>query len=434
MSIFGAMNSAISGLAAQSAAFTDISDNIANSQTVGYKEVGTAFSDYLTQSNANQNQSGSVATKPEYMNNVQGTVVQSNDPLAMAITGQGFFPVSVGSSNGLTTSFNQQPYYTRAGDFQMNAQGYLVNSAGYYLNGWSATPVSGTINQTSLAPIQVSQSTFTPIATTSMNLSANLPATPSSGSTVSSQIQIYDALGTAHTVNLNWTQTANNNWTVAVNVPDNSTGSAVGTAQVAFGSTSGNPVPEGTVGSIGGDTGTVSSTSYSAGGAAALSFTVNFGSGTQTVTLGMGTYGAAGGITQYAGTTYAQTNLSQNGVPPGSFQSVTTQANGDVVINYNNGQSQTIAQVPVVTFEAPDQLQSQNGQAYTATPNSGTPSALTAGTSGAGAIVTGSEEQSNVDISAQFSHLIVAQQAYSANSKVITSANQMMQATINMLQ
>ncbi len=434
MSIFGAMNSAISGLSAQSAAFTNISDNIANSQTVGYKEVGTAFSDYLTASNATENQSGTVATTPQYMNNVQGTVVQSADPLAMAITGQGFFPVSVGNVNGAATSFNPQSYYTRAGDFQMNAQGYLVNSAGYYLNGWAADTGTGVINQTAVAPIKVDQNTFNPIATTTMNLSANLPATPSSGSTVSSQIQIYDALGTAHTVNLDWTQTAANKWTVAVNVPDNGGGAAVGTAQVTFGSASGNPVPEGTVGSISGATGGVTAGSYSAGGLANLSFNVNFGSGAQSISLGLGNYGTANGVTQYAGTTYAQTNLSQNGVPPGSFQSVSTQSNGDVVINYNNGQSQTIARVPVVTFEAPDQLQSQNGQAYTATPGSGTPSVLTAGTSGAGSVVTGSVEQSNVDIASQFSQLIVAQQAYSANAKVMTSANQLMQTTINIMQ
>jgi flagellar hook protein FlgE len=222
--------------------------------------------------------------------------------------------------------------------------------------------------------------------------------------------------------------------TVSVNVPDNTGGGAVGTAEVQFGSTSGNPVPEGTVGSITNTTGSVTASTYAAGTAATLGFTVNFGSGPQTIQLGMGTFGSSSGVTQYAGTTYQLGGLTQNGVAPGSFQSVTTQSNGDVVVNYNNGESRTVAQVPVVTFNAPDQLQSQNGQAFTATSSSGAPIAKQADTSGAGSLVTGSTEDSNVDLATQLSQLIVAQQAYSANAKVITASNRLLQTTIDMKQ
>jgi flagellar hook protein FlgE len=435
MSLLGAMNTAISGLTAQSASFTNISENVANSQTDGYKEVDTNFSDLLTVSNATENLSGSVLTSPGYTNTVQGTVVASSDPLAMAISGQGFFPVSVaeGTASGVT-SFNPQPYYTRNGDFTMNADGYLTNSAGYYLNGWSVDPTTGVANQTTLAPVQISQSEFNPVATTQLTLSANLPATPSSTAPISSQVEIYDALGTEHTVDLDWTQNSTNNWTVSINVPDNTSGASVGTANVLFGSTSGNGVPEGTVGAITGTTGSLTASSYAANTAATLGFTVNFGSGPQAIQLGMGTYGSSSGLTQYAGTTYSLEGLTQNGVPPGSFQSVTAQANGDVVVNYNNGQTRTVAQIPIVTFNAADQLQSQNGQAYTATAESGTPMAQQAGTSGAGSIVTGSVEDSNVDLATQLSQLIVAQQAYSANAKVITASNQLLQTTIDMKQ
>ncbi len=103
------------------------------------------------------------------------------------------------------------------------------------------------------------------------------------------------------------------------------------------------------------------------------------------------------------------------------------------MVNYDNGQSRTIAQIPIVTFNAPDALQSQNGQAFTATTDSGTPLATTASTNGAGNIVTGSVEGSNVDIATEFSNLIVAQQAYSANAKVVTTADQMLQTTLSMM-
>jgi flagellar hook protein FlgE len=165
-----------------------------------------------------------------------------------------------------------------------------------------------------------------------------------------------------------------------------------------------------------------------------MTFTVDFGSGPQTIDLSMGTYGVANGVTQYAGTTYSLAGLTQNGVPPGSFSSLITQADGSVIVNYNNGQSRTIAQVPITTFNAADQLQRQNGQAFTATLQSGNPIAEIANTNGAGNIVVSSTEGSNVDIASEFSQLIVAQQAYSANAKMVTTANQLLTTTIDMKQ
>src|ERR1700689_3354626 len=130
MSIFGAMNSAISGLTSQSDAFGNISDNVANSQTVGFKLVDTSFVDYLTTSTPTQNQPGAVVAQPLYVNDVQGPITQTDSPLNLAIAGQGFFAVSqqTGQIAG-TPTFNPQQFYSRAGDFTLNNQGYLVNSS-----------------------------------------------------------------------------------------------------------------------------------------------------------------------------------------------------------------------------------------------------------------------------------------------------------------
>jgi flagellar hook protein FlgE len=442
MSLFGAMNTAISGLSAQSAAFSNISDNVANSQTVGFKRVDTNFIDYLTTSNATQNDSGAVVATPDYVNNVQGTITQTDNPLGLAIAGQGFFAVSQqnGEVNGLPT-FSPEQYYSRAGDFQMDKNGYLVNSAGMFLNGWPVNPQTGIVNQNSLQPIQVTQTVYNPVATSTVTLSANLPATPATGTgtaanPISSDIDVYDSLGTMHTVTLNWVQTSSNNWTVQIASPDDTTASDRGTADVQFGPTT-NPVPSGTVGLLqtdGTDPGTVTTSPYATNTAATVSFTTNFGEGPQAITINLGTYGQTNGVTQYAGTQYNLRGLTQNGVPPGAFQSVTTQTNGDIVVNYDNGQSRIIDQVPVVTFNNPNQLQRQNGQAFTASNNSGTPLAEAPGTNGAGNLVTQSVESSNVDIATEFSDLIVAQQAYTANAKLVTSADQMLQTTIDMKQ
>ena len=136
MSIFGALNTAVSGLTAQSAAFGNISDNVANSQTDGYKEVDTSFVDYLTTSTSSTNEPGAVTTLPDYTNNVQGTISQSSNPLALAITGQGFFAVSEAAGTSTANNaptFSTQTYYTRDGNFHMDQNGYLVNDAGEYL-------------------------------------------------------------------------------------------------------------------------------------------------------------------------------------------------------------------------------------------------------------------------------------------------------------
>ncbi len=436
MSLLGAMSTAISGLSAQSASFGNISDNIANSQTVGFKRIGTNFEDILTSSTAGSNLSGSVLAKPDYQNTLQGTIAQNSNPLSMAIAGQGFFPISLlnGGQVG-TVNFSPQQYYTRAGDFTMDKSGYLVNSAGGYLNGWPVNPQTGQINRTSLAPIQVTQNVYNPVATSIVDMTANLPATPAAGVPINAQVSVYDTLGTSHIITLGLTQTAPNVWTVAVNSPDDATGVARGTATVNFGPTaSGNPVADGTVGSITSPTGSVSGSAFAANSPVSLSFATNFGNGPQTIALSFGSYGKTAGLTQYAGTTFQLQGINQNGVPQGSFSSASVTSAGDIQLNYNNGQVRSIARVPITIFSAADELQRQNGSAFTATLNSGQPLNQDAGTNGTGVIKTSATEASNVDIATEFSNLIIAQQAYSANAKIVTSADQLLQITLNMKQ
>ena len=432
MSLFGAMDTAISGLSSQSAAFGNIGDNIANSQTTGFKRVDTSFLDYLTTSNATQNEPGAVVAVPQYVNTVQGTISQTDNPLALAISGQGFFAVS--EAQGTTATgpvFSSQPYYTRAGDFQLDKNGYLVNSAGDYLNGWPAQG-NGQIDTNTLAPVQISESIYKPVASSNVTLSANLPpagnpdpTNPAVQDPITSNVSIYDAQGQSHQLTLSFTSAGanSNNW--AVTVTDD-LGNTIGSGTVTF-------AADGTLASVT-QGGTTTSTRGAAG---ALTLNTTYpasGGGTQSIALALGTIGGTGGLTQFAGSTYSLRGISQDGVPPGNFSSVTMQSNGNVVVNYDNGQTRTIAQVPIATFAAQDALQRQNGSAFTATVDSGPALSQAAGTNGAGTLVTGSVEQSNVDIATEFSQLIVAQQAYSANAKTVTTANAMMQATINMVQ
>ena len=435
MSLFGAMNTAISGLTAQSAAFSNIGDNVANSQTVGYKRIDTSFEDYLTTSTATNSQSGAVVARPDYVNTVQGTITQTDKPLDLAITGQGFFAVSsqVGENKGVPV-FNPQNQFTRTGDFNLNRDGFLVNSAGNFLNGYVQDPTKppGTLNITSLQPIQVGQTAYSPVATTELTLSANLPATPGKAGPVTSQVQVFDALGQSQTLQLSWTPVAGtpNAWQVAIS--QQGAAAPLGVAAIGFGSAANPGAPEGTVGSVTSVSGVAVGSTFAAGTSATLQTTANFGSGPQPITINLGVFGQPNGLTQFAGTDYTLRSLTQNGVAPGSFSGVTARANGDIVVNFDNGQSRVVASVPLTTFANPDALQRENGQAFTATRDSGAPQTLRSGVNGAGQLVTSAVEGSNVDIAKEFTKLIVAQRAYSANTKLVTTADELLQQTLDM--
>ena len=432
MSLFGAMNTAISGLTAQSAAFSNIGDNVANSQTVGYKRVDTSFEDYLTTSSATLNQSGAVVARPDYVNTVQGTVTQTDKPLDLAIAGQGFFTVSsqIGEAKGVPV-FKGQTEYTRAGDFALNKDSYLVNSSGHFLNGWPAD-AKGVVDQTALKPIQINQAGFSPVPTSEVTLSANLPATPDPATPITSQVQVYDALGQTHPLQLSWTPVAGtpNAWQVSISQPG--AAAPIGVAGVNFG-TAGSPLaPQGTVGSVTAVSGGVTGSAFTAGTPATLSLSANFGSGSQNIALNLGTFGQANGLTQFAGSSYSLKSLTQDGVAAGNFSNVQTRSNGDVVVNFDNGQSRTVARVPLTTFANADALQREDGQAFTATRESGAPQTLAVGSNGAGSLVVSAVESSNVDIAKEFTKLIVAQRAYSANTKMVTTADELLQQTLDM--
>ncbi|MDI3308683.1 MAG: flagellar hook protein FlgE [Acetobacteraceae bacterium] len=431
MSLFGSLTTAISGLTSQSRALGNISDNVANSQTVGYKRVDTNFISYITQSSTTSNMPGAVVARPDYTNTVQGTIEQVESPLALAIGGQGFFSVAAarGTQNGLPL-FDERQFFTRAGDFRLDQDGYLVNGSGYYLQGWPAD-AAGNPDRTTLMPIRVNQQVYNPVPTSRIQLAANLPADATTAP-ISTQAQIYDTLGRLHTVNLTFTPGAANTWTLAIDVPDDVGSAARGTLDLQFGGAAVPPVADGTIGSFTNATGSVSLPAGGAGNPADFTFTADFGQGPQSVTLSLGIFGLAQGLTQYAGKEFAVRNLAQDGVPLGAYAGLTIRENGDVAVNYDNGQSRVIARVPLVAFNDPDKLQRLDGQAFMRTMESGEARVTDPASNGVGKLVTSSIERSNVDIASEFTKLIVAQRAYTANTRVVTASDEMLQDTLNM--
>jgi flagellar hook protein FlgE len=450
-SLFSALTTAVAGLTAQSSAIGNISDNLANAQTTGYKAVGTNFQELVNASNATNNNPGGVRATPQYQNDVQGSISSSNTATSLAISGEGYFAVETATTNAAgVTNFNSQNYYTRQGDFTLDKNGYLVNGSGYYLTGY-AVDSKGVTNTSATQPIQVSALLDNPVATTNVNYVANLPSNVTSTasapfSSSTSTVAVYDALGNTYNLQYTWTKStsATNSWDLIV---DATSGASSGSTTADFTTTIPFTFNDGTSGSAGtisaisptaaaGSSYTVS-TPTGAGAAASVTIPLQFpGISSQNVVLNFGTYGGSTGVTQFAdnNSTVTVTNFDQNGLSRGSFNNLSVDENGLVTLNYSNGTTKSIAQIPIVQFYAQDELQRVTGGALEATLASGTPRYSIAGTTGAGTLSSSSLEQSNVDIATQFTQLVQAQQVYSANAKIVTTDDSLLQTTINMVQ
>jgi flagellar hook protein FlgE len=401
MSLFSSMTTAISGMNAQSRALGHISDNVANSQTIGFKRTDTRFEDLLTQSSSRVHTPGAVSATPDATVSLQGSLEMVDNPLALALTGNGLFSVArpLGRDADGSTLFDGQQLFTRAGDFRKDSSGYLVNSAGYALQGWSADG-NGLVNEGVLAPIRIDEASLAAQPTTTAVLTANLPKTPSSPDPIGTQFQIYNTAGDLKSVQLSWTLGAQpNTWTVTA---------SDGTSNLASQTLTFDP-----------NTGTAPAGS-------SLTFGGDFGQGPQTVTLDLSK------VTQHAGSAYEQSKIAVDGQTSGAFRSVAIRDSGDVVVSYDNGASRTVGRAPVVTFSNPDALQRMDGQAFGLSAEAGAMQVQASGAKGAGTISTNALEHSNVDIAAEFTKLIVAQRAYTANTRIVTTTDQMLEETINM--
>ena len=449
MSVFSALNVAVNGLDAQSRAFANVSDNLANTETIGYKRVDTSFQSLVTQSNSNINNPGGVSATPIYQNALQGNLTQVDSTTSLALQGNGFFAVSRGVVDATgQTSFSAERFYTRRGDFTLSKDGFLINGAGYFLTGYTIAADGSR----SAEPVEIKISALldNPVATSMITYAANLPAGASATyESAESTLNLYDQVGGKHEMTIMWENagTANSGeWQLNIVVKDGAVVSGAPanltlTVPVNF-STSG--ATAGTIAPYGAGTGAgiepgagyavVNPVTTVPQGKAQISFSANFlGAGAQTMTLDLGTYGATGGVTQFADTDLQVTTLQQNGIPRGAFQSLTIDKNGFVSLNYDNGSSKIFYQIPVVQFYASNNLQREEGNAFSQTIDSGTPRYSSSGELGAGNITGNALETSNVDIASEFAKMIKYQRTYSANARVISTGSSMLEEIISVV-
>ena len=455
MGIFGAMTTAVGGLRAQSYALENISGNIANSQTTAFKRVDTSFADLVSDSAPGQQKSGGVIAMSRATNQVQGDIQAASVDTFMAINGDGYFVVQKpsGFPDG-TPVFAGNDLYTRRGDFQLDKDGFLVNGSGYYLEGLTIDPVTGNVTGSVPSVLQVSNDFLPAQVTSTIQYRANLAATPltaasaggasellvpgdfgqdptTGGAALAVQgsdvavfldesiaggaVTVYDPQGNPVNVQLRWAKIdsigagGTDTWNLFYQTNSTATGAAdawinVGTDYIFDVNGQMNPVVS-----------SVAITGLTVDGHIVGDVTINHG---------------ANGITQFADSNgSAQVNsLSQNGFAAGQLNAISVSDKGRIVASYSNGRTLDIAEIPLVSFNGDNGLKSLDGGAFAATDESG-PAIFGA----SGNIVSKSLEGSNTDISDEFTKLIVTQQAYAANTRIVTTADQMLQETLSML-
>ncbi len=421
--MFTSFSTALSALSATSTAIDVVGNNLANMNTPGFKTSAVCFRDLVTQSlgaGLGETQVGFGTGLPLTVRQfTQGAIQTSSGLLDAAIQGDGFFVVN--DQNGNT-------YYTRAGNFQVDKNGNLLTDTGQQVQGWTTiNPATGAVDTNGpLGNIVVPVGSLNPAtATTQFTVDVNLNSAAAADTTsdFSTPMTVYDSLGNSHVLTLNFEKTGANEWSYNVTMPGDE----------LSGGTAGTPFP------ISGASGTLTFdssgnlTSPAAGRPITFSIT-GLTDGAADMNLSWNPYTSAGAarITQLAAPSQPSAN-SQNGSPAAQLVHVGLADGGGVLAQYSNGHQVIVGQVAIASIRNADTLIAAGNNnfqlsALTANPSIGVP-----GTGGRGQIVGGSIEASTVDIATEFTNLITYQRAYEANGKVVTSADQLSQDTINLI-
>jgi flagellar hook protein FlgE len=378
--------SGISGLRAHQQMMDVTGNNIANVNTTGFKTSQTTFQDTLSQmvksAGAPQGTSGGVNPAQIGLgvklagistNFGQGAAQTTGKATDLMIQGDGFFIIGNGG----------EQLYTRAGNFSFDANGTLTNPNGQIVQGWTA--VDGVVNPAGdpgniVLPIGA---TMAPTATANITMSGNLSVEAAIGDTKEITTSVYSATGAATTMVLTLAKTDEDTWSVTL--PDDST------ADIDFDAS---------------------------------------GKATGTLTVGGYTFDV-GGLTQYSGASEAKVT-NRDGAASGTLNSFTITQSGQIVGVFSSGLKQTLGQVALANFNNVNGLEKIGDSMFRSTVNSGLAQVGTAGTSGMGMLSSGLLEMSNVDLAQEFTNLVIAQRGFQANSRIITTSDEILQELVNL--
>jgi len=429
----------LTGLEADSTALNTVANDLSNMNTTAFKAQSTNFADLFYQQigsagSGDPIQVGAgVKVATNETNFTQGSINSTGNATDVALNGNGFFVLSNG-----TSSYE----YTRAGDFSLNSTGGLVTTNGWSVMGYPA--VAGVVNTN--APLtaitipvgQVQQ----PQATTTMSMTANLDSASALNTQFPAEVTVYDSLGQAHVAAVTYQQTAVNTWTYSVQLPASDysvagghvvpaaiTGTMTFNANGDLATVAQGAGPAQNVGTVAGDVSSIPldftpagpPASVLADGAAGLTINWNLLSASGTPTISQ------------VDTTSAVSATAQDGYASGQYQSFSIGSDGSVSVTYSNGQQQNVGQLALANMPNLQGLDLLGNGDYATTLASGSAAVGVSGSAGLATLQDNSLEASNVNISTEFSDLIVAQRAFEANAKSVTTFDTVTQDTINMV-
>ncbi len=416
MSFLRSLFSGVSGLMNQQTMMDVIGNNIANINTIGFKASRATFSELYAQtlSGATQPTATNGGTNPiqvglgTKVNSIdtpfsQGSLQTTGVNTDLAIQGSAFFIVKQNGKN----------LYTRDGTFSLDANGKLVDpGTGAIVQGKLADAQGNIPSGTALQDIQIQMDEKSPAkATTNAKFAGNLDSSAAVGTSVNSSVSVFDSLGNQTTVTLTFTKTADNAWSWTAAAPAPATTSSSGT--VTFNT-------DGTLNSVTGSPLVVTPGT----GAPDISFTLDLGTPTAAAP------GVFAGLTQTSGDSTVSLR-DQDGYTSGSLSTFTIESSGIIRGTFSNGTKMALGQIMVAEFNNPGGLVKSGDNCYALSGNSGTPAIVNAG--GTSTIQSGALEQSNVDLSDEFTKMIMAQRGFQASARVITTSDQILQEVVNLI-
>ena len=405
MGILTTLFSAVSGLNTYGNAMSVIGNNIANVGTAGFKSSRASFADLVSASLGGGSTTGQVGLGV-FLNDVQTSFVQGSlsntgNTLDLAIDGNGFFNVRDAAG---TVS------YSRAGQFQVNNLGEIVDPSGRFLQGYQASTtgiILGTVGNITLSTATVApQASSTAAVEANLNAASTVPATVFNAADAttynfSNGMTIYDSLGAQHQLRLYYVKSAPNTWNLHSQIDG---GATTAQTNLVFN----------TSGVLTGGGAQTFSLPITGGAATPLSVAMDFSNITQ--------FGSASSLT----------DQTQDGFTSGSFQSLSIDEEGRVVAQFTNGQTRTLSQVVLSRFTNPNGLTRSGENGFAATIDSGAPLDGAPTNNGLGRLIPQTIEQSNVDLGKEFVDMIITQRAFQANSRAITTSDEMLQELVNL--
>ena len=429
MSLIHALYSGLTGINANGTNLGIIGDNLANVNTVGFKSSRAVFGDLLAHiapCNYSQAQMGAGTHLMDIEQNFnQGSMKATTSALDLAIQGRGFFVVS-GQYNGVDSLF-----YTRAGNFKLDSEGYLVTTAGLRVQGYPANTAGSLLN--TIGDLRLSGLNLAPKSTGNLELFGAFdphetvqvfdPANPGSTATFLSEISVYDSLGQGHRLQVYVNRTGANAWEWHIMAQSDEL-AAPGP----------NPLEEVFQGTLTFDAeGRLDTEAQVAGGVDFLNatpgqvITVDFG---DSITTDGGT-GSLGSTQTSEGVSYINSN-AQDGFPTGILSTIKVDSSGSLVGGFSNGMTRLLGRIALGSFPSDRGLARAGDSLWKETQYSGEAAVGQANQHGRGSILNNTLEQSNVDMSNEFVGMILSQRAFQASSRSITTSDQLMNEVINM--